>query len=347
MTSATGLTPRVQAALDAVDEASYTIRPDGTRVPQSSAPRIIATMLDLLSVQSGHQVLEIGTGSGYSTALLTELVGENGHVTTVEIDPDLTARARLLLHAHGHRNVDLITGDGRHRPPGSTNRFHHIIAWTTVDRIPHDWTVQAAPGAIIVSPISLTRLAKTHAVLRARYESKTAGLVGETLIPGGFVEAHDQVLDQWLIPPRLVDALIYDDQGRPWWLSADWVQAHERQGRELLRRLIRDLNVVPGPLTPAENGSDFYAYLLAAQSDQLTTAALGDPAWHIGVTSPGGAALISAGDGQETIHAGDAETLDTLTGWAERWRALGRPGYCELKPEILWEATGWTVRATL
>jgi protein-L-isoaspartate(D-aspartate) O-methyltransferase len=51
-------------------------------------------------VEPGHRVLEIGTGSGYSTALLSHLVGEAGHVTTVEVVPDLTARARNLLREY-------------------------------------------------------------------------------------------------------------------------------------------------------------------------------------------------------------------------------------------------------
>ncbi|MEV0400192.1 hypothetical protein [Actinoallomurus sp. NPDC050550] len=110
----TTFSPRVQAALDAVDEDTYTIRPDGNRVSQSSARQIIATMLDLLEVQHGHRVLEIGTETGYSTALLTQLVGDLGSVTSVEIDPALTARALGLLRREG-RTADLVTGDGYRR----------------------------------------------------------------------------------------------------------------------------------------------------------------------------------------------------------------------------------------
>ena len=345
----TAFSTRVQAALSAIDEETYTTGPDGARIPQSSAPLIIGTMLDLLDARPGHRVLEIGTGTGYSTALLTELVGKAGHVVSVEIDPALATRARHMLRADGRHNVELVNGDGRGGAPIMSDPFDRVIAWATVDEIPGEWTHQSAPGAIIVAPVSLTRLAKTHAVVRIRLGPDPSELIGETIIPGGFVEAHDEVLDQWLIPPRHVDALVRDDQGRPWWLSAHWLRAegHQRLGRGLLQELITQSRTVTGPLTAAENGTDFYAYLLATRPSRLTTAALGDPSWRIGVTTSESAAFISAGDGQETIHTGGPEALHTLETWADKWRSVGRPGYQGLKLDLHRTEDGWTVRAEL
>jgi protein-L-isoaspartate(D-aspartate) O-methyltransferase len=339
---------RVQAALDAVDEDTYTTAPDGERVPQSSAPRIIATMLDLLQVEAGMRVLEIGTGTGYSTALLTELTGTHGHVTSLEIDPALTTRARRLLTADGRTNTELITTDGRSGAPGRGEQFDRVIAWATVDQLPDAWMKQTTPEAIIVAPVNLTELAKTHAVVRARCDEASGGLTGETIIPGGFVEACDQVLDQWLIPPRGVDALTRDDADHPWWLSAEWLRRSGAQpGQTLLKQLINDPHNVPGPLTVTENGADFYAYLLATRPDGLTTAALGDPTWRIGATTPTSAAFIPAGKGQHAIHTGGPQALGKLLDWADHWRALGRPGYADLRPHLSPGEDGWTVRAAL
>lgn len=340
---------RVQAALDAVDEDTYTTHTDGTRVPQSSSPLMIATMLDLLQVAPGMHVLEIGTGTGYSTALLAELTGKHGHVTSVEIDFALTTRAKQLLNADGRDNTDLITRDGRTGAPGLRNHFHRIIAWATVDLVPNEWASQAAPEAIIVAPISLTDLAKTHAVVRARYDGALSGLTGEAIIPGGFVEACDQVLDQWLVPPRGVDALIREDADHPWWLSTDWLRhgADPQLGQNLLKQLILDPHKVPGPLTATENGADFYAYLLATRPDRLTTAALGDPTWRIGATTPSSAAFIAAGEGRSTVHTGGPQALGKLFYWADHWRSLGRPGYNDLRPHLDPGKDGWTVRAAL
>lgn len=208
----TMFSPPVQATLDAVDEAAHTSRPDGSQVPQTSAPQITASMLDLLDVTPGQRVLEIGTGSGYSTALLSGLVGDNGHVTTVEVVPELTARAADLLHAHGRRNVELICGDGLKGAPGSGWLFDRVIAWATVQRIPDAWLGQVARGAVLVTPVNVTGLAKTFMVLRDRYDGY--GLQPQQLQKAGFVEAHDQVVDQWLVPPYGADALIRDEQDR-------------------------------------------------------------------------------------------------------------------------------------
>ena len=69
-------------------------------------------MLDQLDVRPGHHVLEIGAGTGYNADLLAELVGETGTVTTVDIDPDVTAWARHALDTH-HQ---LSHGGGRRSP---------------------------------------------------------------------------------------------------------------------------------------------------------------------------------------------------------------------------------------
>jgi protein-L-isoaspartate(D-aspartate) O-methyltransferase len=174
-----------QAALESVDEDSYTQQPDGTRIPQSSSRLVIAGMLDLLAVETGMRVLEIGTGSGYSTGLISHLVGDDGRLTSVEIDRILTARADQLLHHDGRRNVDLITGDGVKGTPGFHGHFHRVIAWATVEQIPGAWAAQAAPGAILVAPVNLTSLPKTHAVVRARYDATIPGFVGKNSFPAG------------------------------------------------------------------------------------------------------------------------------------------------------------------
>jgi protein-L-isoaspartate O-methyltransferase len=56
------------------------------------------------------RILEVGSG-GYNAALIQELVGSDGHVTTVDIDPDVTARARTCLDATGYRQVDVVLAD--------------------------------------------------------------------------------------------------------------------------------------------------------------------------------------------------------------------------------------------
>lgn len=82
------------------------------------APRLEARMLQELAVRPGDRILEIGTGSGYMTALLAK---RGGHVTSVEIIPEFSAQAAAQLEAHGITNVTLEVGDAargwdRHAP---------------------------------------------------------------------------------------------------------------------------------------------------------------------------------------------------------------------------------------
>ena len=82
------------------------------------APRLEARMLQELTVKPGDRILEVGTGSGYMTALLAK---RGGHVYSVEIIPEFSAQAAARLEAHGITNVTLEVGDAargwdRHGP---------------------------------------------------------------------------------------------------------------------------------------------------------------------------------------------------------------------------------------
>jgi len=74
-----------------------------------SQPYIVALMLESLQISPADKVLEVGTGSGYVTALLAELAGE---VFSIERHPALADKARELLSALGYSNIQVFTGDG-------------------------------------------------------------------------------------------------------------------------------------------------------------------------------------------------------------------------------------------
>lgn len=85
-------------------------------------------MLRALDVETGLRVLEIGTGSGYSTALLAELVGSNGLVVTIDIDPPVTERAASLLSRRVTRTCTprpgMVDVAGDPAPP-----YDRVVAW--------------------------------------------------------------------------------------------------------------------------------------------------------------------------------------------------------------------------
>jgi protein-L-isoaspartate(D-aspartate) O-methyltransferase len=77
-----------------------------------SAPHMVAIMAEALMCQKGDKVLEIGSGSGYHAAVISHLVGPDGHVFSIERIPDLVSLARRNICEAGITNVTIIEGDG-------------------------------------------------------------------------------------------------------------------------------------------------------------------------------------------------------------------------------------------
>lgn len=129
-------------------------RPDGVPVSSSSQPAIVARMLEQLRVQPGHRVLEIGTGTGYNAALLAHLVGPDGEVITVELDPDIATAAEHHLRQAGASNVSLVVADGW-TGVGGSGPFDRIEATVGVWDVSPAWVDQLRTSGLIVVPLWL------------------------------------------------------------------------------------------------------------------------------------------------------------------------------------------------
>ena len=118
----------------------------------ASAPRIVASMLELAQLTAGMRVLEIGTGSGYNAALLQELVGPQGQVTSVDIDGTLVDDARRRLDAAGYPDVSVVAADGYF---GAAERapFDRVVATVGCVDVAPAWLGQLAPGGFCVVPL--------------------------------------------------------------------------------------------------------------------------------------------------------------------------------------------------
>ncbi len=332
-------------ALATVDEDTFVRRPDGNLVTQSSSQQIIADMIDRLDVRPGMTVLEVGTGSGYSTALLATLVGREGLVLSIDVVAELVVRANTLLPAHGYPNTTVVRADGAQGAPDK-GPFDRIIAWATATHIPSAWTTQLAGDGLIVAPLTAAPISKSGIGAVIELAADATPYVNE-LFPAGFVEMHGQELDQWVVPPYGIDVLGHDNQRRPWWLSAEWIRSPHRylEGHHVLDVLVADPRTVPGPLEPGEPAADLRAWLLATRPDGLTTAALGDPLWRIGRTDATGAALTDLRTATETITTGDLGAAEALSTWVATWRRDGRPGLADLRPHLQTSHDGWVLRA--
>jgi len=114
-----------------------------------SQPYIVAYMTELLEVQPGMTVLEIGTGSGYQAAVLARLARR---VYTVEIVPELARSAAALLRKLGAANVVCRTGDGYRGWPEHAP-FDRIILTAAPPEVPRALLDQLKPGGRLVAPV--------------------------------------------------------------------------------------------------------------------------------------------------------------------------------------------------
>ncbi|RJL23221.1 methyltransferase, FxLD system [Bailinhaonella thermotolerans] len=128
--------------------------PDGTALSSASSPDIVAAMLEQSDVQPGARVLEIGTATGFNAALLAELAGASGQVTSIEIDHDLADGARTHLAAAGYPQVEVVCGDGALGAPQRAP-FDRILVTAGAWDIPAAWWDQLAIGGRLVVPLRL------------------------------------------------------------------------------------------------------------------------------------------------------------------------------------------------
>lgn len=114
-----------------------------------SQPSYVFMMLGQLALQDGHRVLEIGTGTGWTAALLAARLGER-QVTSVEIDPVLAGRAVASLAAVD-LNPTVVVGDGAHGDPAGAS-YDRVSSTVAVRHVPLSWVRQTRPGGLILTP---------------------------------------------------------------------------------------------------------------------------------------------------------------------------------------------------
>jgi protein-L-isoaspartate(D-aspartate) O-methyltransferase len=114
-----------------------------------SQPYIVALMTDLLNLEPGDRVLEVGTGSGYQAAVLAELAAK---VLTIEIIEPLGKAAARRLAKLKYDNVEAIIGDGYYGWPEEAP-FDAIVVTAAASHIPPPLLRQLKPGGIMIIPV--------------------------------------------------------------------------------------------------------------------------------------------------------------------------------------------------
>jgi protein-L-isoaspartate(D-aspartate) O-methyltransferase len=134
-----------------------------------SQPFIVALMTDLITPQRGDNILEVGTGSGYQTAVLAELAD---HLYSIEIIPELAKKSRRRLEKVGYTNISFQVGDGYYGWSDMAP-FDAIMVTAAVEHIPQPLIDQLAPGGRLVLPVGERRYSQDLILLKKDLDGTT------------------------------------------------------------------------------------------------------------------------------------------------------------------------------
>lgn len=181
---------RVLAALGAtpreffVDETQYTLAYDDRALPIDrgqtiSQPLMVATMTQALQLRGEERVLEIGTGSGYQTAILARLAG---HVYSVERIQQLACGALKRMSKLGRENVTIYVGDGSLGWPDQAP-YDRIIVTAAAPEVPAHLFTQLMTWGMMVIPVGKPDRQELLVVHRAPWGPEVRSLGGCLFVP--------------------------------------------------------------------------------------------------------------------------------------------------------------------
>jgi len=347
--------PEVDAVAAYRDEALVIkCGPDGLPVSSSSQPAMMAIMLEQLCLRAGDRVLEIGTGSGYNAAVMAEVVGSTGQVVSIDIDPELAARARSSLLAAGYDDVTVLCADGGYGDPVGAP-FDRIVVTAGAWDIAPAWLDQLGSGGRLVLPLSLRGIQLSVALERAG-----AGWVSRSACRCGFV----RMLGAFAGPERVLQL------DEPEAMFVQMADGSPVDGLALRCTLGGPAMTVPvaGDLAGVADVADLDLWLTLTSPDLARLTILAAPgSWlplepllPIGglighATDPGriGIAVLLPGAAARDVPAGPVSAGIVLSGYGPGgaaiaaslahltadWADGGRPGAQELELTV-WPASG-------
>lgn len=308
----------------------------GTSTSSVSAPQVQAHMLEQAEITAGMRVLEIGSG-GYNAALLAELVGPSGRVTTVDIDKDVTDRASRFLSEAGYPQVEVVLADAERGVPEHAP-YDRILVTVGAWDIPPAWVDQLVEGGRLVVPLQVMGLSRTIAFDKAEGNlvSRSSRLFGFVQIQGA--GAHQSTLlvmcggevtvrfdDEFPVDPDLLRGVLDTPRVEVWsgasigrfelWAGAQMWLATALPG---FCRIVLDKSLDTGVISPPGSHSAAMAVVWGASLAYVTTRGTDDEAKvEFGVHAYGPDAARLAEDVAEQLRV-----------WEREHRAGPGPQFC-------------------
>lgn len=200
---------------------------NGITISSVSAPEIQATMLEQAGLRPGMRALEIGSG-GYNAALMAELVGEDGEITTIDIDADVIDRARLCLNEAGYGRVNVVLADGEEGCAEYAPYDRTIVTVGSWD-IPPTWLAQLADEGTVTVPLRMRGLTRSITFVRAgdHLISQSAKICGFVTMQGAGAHRERLLLlrgkeiglrfdDEWPVDPELLNGVLDTERVKAW-----------------------------------------------------------------------------------------------------------------------------------
>jgi protein-L-isoaspartate(D-aspartate) O-methyltransferase len=181
----------------------------GVTISTVSSPQLQGGMLEQADIRPGMRALEIGSG-GVNAAMMSWLAGPDGQVTTIDIDSDVTERARRLLDGAEYERVNVVLADAE---TGISDYapYDRIIVTVGAWDIPPAWVAQLAPDGRLVVPLRVRGLTRSLELEREgdHLVSRSAEICGFVAMQGA--GAHREQL----VPLRGTEAALRFDDGWP------------------------------------------------------------------------------------------------------------------------------------
>ncbi len=144
-----------------------------------SQPYMVALMVELLEVEPGQRILEVGAGSGYQAAVLAEMGAD---VYGIELIPALAKRAEAVLERLGYEQAHIITGDGS-KGYAKAAPYDGIIVAAAAPAISPAWVEQLREGGRIVAPVGSRHYQVCTVARKVKGEMKVREDIGCVFVP--------------------------------------------------------------------------------------------------------------------------------------------------------------------